>query len=94
LRFKGLENQFFIRFMQLRRPATLLPIAACSAWVLVNHAGSLGSGGETFSSGAILALPSFRASFVLRDRRHSKGKACLFSACQKLKRRNAAEVIE
>lgn len=69
-------------------------IAACSAWVLVNHAGSLGSGDETFSSGAILALPSFRASFVLRDRRHSKGKTCLFSACQKLKRRNDAEVIE
>jgi hypothetical protein len=41
----------------------------------VNHAGSLSSGDETFSSGAILALPSFRASFVLRDRRHSTGES-------------------
>lgn len=58
-------------------------VAACSAWVLGNHAGSLDSGDETFSSGAILALPSFRAFFVLRDGRHSKRKTDLISACQK-----------
>jgi len=49
-------------------------IAACSAWVPGNHAGMLGSGDETFSSGFILAWPSFRAFFVLRDAPHSKGK--------------------
>ena len=49
-------------------------IAACSAWVLGNRAGLLGSGDETFSSGVTLALPGFRASFVLRDRCHSKGE--------------------
>lgn len=49
-------------------------IAACSAWVLGNRAGSLSSGDGTFSSDAILASPSFRASFVLRDGRHSKRK--------------------
>jgi|688.fasta_scaffold2399596_1 hypothetical protein len=69
-------------------------IAACSAWVLANHAGSLGSGDETFSSGATLALPSFRDSFLLRDGGHSKRKVELISSCQKLKRRNAAEVTE
>lgn len=76
--------------------------AACSAWVLGNRAGLLSSGDGTFSSGAILALPSFRASFVLRDGRHSKGKnvSVLFVSrpcCgrrQNLKRRNADELNE
>ncbi len=48
--------------------------AACSAWVLGNRAGLLNSGDGTFSSGAILASPSLRDSFVLRDGHHSKRK--------------------
>ena len=44
----------------------------CSAWVPVIRAGMPGLGDHTFSSGVALALPSFRASFVLRDRGHSK----------------------
>ena len=59
-------------------------IAACSAWVLGNHAGSLNSGDGTFSSDAILASPSFRDSFVLRDGRHSKGKAERFPIVSKV----------
>jgi hypothetical protein len=71
--------------------------AACSAWVLGNRAGLLSSGDGTFSSGATLASPSLRASFVLRDGRHSKGEKVsvpfVSRPCcgrhQKLKRRNA-----
>ncbi len=50
-----------------------------------NRAGSFDSGDGTFSSGAALALPNFRASFVLRDARHSKTKTASvrdFSKCQ------------
>ena len=39
-----------------------------------NRAGQSGSGERTFSSGAPLALPNFRDSFVLRDGHHSKSK--------------------
>jgi len=49
-------------------------IAACSAWVPVNHAGLLGSGGRTFSFGTPLASPSIRNSFVLRDDGHIKSQ--------------------
>ena len=88
---------------------TFAIVAACSAWVLGNRAGLLSSGDGTFSSGATLASPSFRASFVLRDGRHSKRKTerVLFVSCaccgrvvraswahQKRKRRNADEVTE
>ena len=44
----------------------------CSAWVPVIRARTPDLGDHTFSSGVVLALPSFRASFVLRDRGHSK----------------------
>lgn len=37
-----------------------------------NRAGSLRSGGRTFSSDTPLASPSVRNTFVLRDGRHSK----------------------
>jgi hypothetical protein len=43
-------------------PQRFCHIAACSAWVPVNRAGSLGSGGRTFSFGTSLASPSARKS--------------------------------
>ena len=55
-------------------PQRFCHIAACSAWVPVNHAGPLGSGVRTFSSGTSLASPNVRSSFVLRDVRHSKSQ--------------------
>jgi hypothetical protein len=64
-----------VRFSQLRRPATLLPIPRYVLRVGAGiHAGELESGGRTFSSGSVLASPSFRASFVLRDHGHIKGQ--------------------
>ena len=60
--------------VQLRRPATLLPYRGVLRVGARNHAGSLGSGGRTFSFGASLASPNDRVSFLLRDNRHSKSQ--------------------
>src|SRR5882757_1227375 len=62
-----------LRFSQLRRPATLLPLSRLMLRVGAGfRAGLPGSGVRAFSSGSTLALPGFRASFVLRDRGHIK----------------------
>ena len=58
--------------VQLRRPATLLPYRGMLRVGARNRAGSLRSGGRTFSSDTPLASPSVRKTFVLRDGRHSK----------------------
>ena len=58
--------------VQLRRPATLLPYRGMLRVGARNRAGSLRSGGRTFSSDTPLASPSVRKPFVLRDGRHSK----------------------
>ena len=58
--------------VQLRRPATLLPYRGMLRVGARNRAGSLRSGGRTFSSDTPLASPSVRKSFVLRDGGHSK----------------------
>ena len=60
--------------VQSRRPATLLPYRGVLRVGTRNHAGPLGSGGRTFSSGTSLASPSVRSSFVLRDVCHSKSQ--------------------
>ena len=46
----------------------------CSAWVPGSVLGSLIREIRAFSSGSALASPSFRDSFVLRDRGHIKGQ--------------------
>ena len=46
----------------------------CSAWVPGSVLGSLIREIRAFSSGSVLASPSFRVSFVLRDRGHIKGQ--------------------
>ena len=58
--------------VQLRRPATLLPYRGVLRVGARNRAGSLRSGGRTFSSDTPLASPSVRKPFVLRDGGHSK----------------------
>ena len=64
-----------VRFSQLRRPATLLPIPRHVLRVGAGiRAGKFGSGDHTFSSGVALALPLLRDSFVLRDPGHIKGE--------------------
>jgi hypothetical protein len=45
-----------------------------SAWVPGTVLGRPASGDRSFSSGSILASPSFRESFVLRDPDHIKGQ--------------------
>ena len=60
--------------VQLRRPATLLPYRGVLRVGARNRAGSLRSGGRTFSSDTPLASPSVRKTFVLRDGRHSKSQ--------------------
>lgn len=52
---------------QSRRPATLLPYRGVLRVGAGNRAGPPSSGDSAFSSGAILALPGVRKSFVLRD---------------------------
>ena len=64
-----------VRFSQLRRPATLLPIPRHVLRVGAGfRAGSPGLGDRAFSSGSLLAAPGFRGSFVLRDNGHSKAQ--------------------
>ncbi|SBS74747.1 conserved hypothetical protein [uncultured Mycobacterium sp.] len=76
MRFVDIPTQgevMSVRFSQLRRPATLLPYRGVLRVGAGNRAGTLESGDSAFSSGAILAFPGVRASFVLRDPDHSKG---------------------
>jgi hypothetical protein len=62
-----------VRFSQLRRPATLLPLSRLLLRVGARfRAGQSDLGVRAFSSGSTLASPDFRASFVLRDRGHIK----------------------
>src|SRR5687768_12493433 len=64
-----------VRSPQLRRPAPLLPISRYVLRVRAGiRAGEPESGDRAFSSGSVLASPSFRGSFVLRDHGHIKGQ--------------------
>jgi hypothetical protein len=53
----------------------------CSAWVPGSVLGSLVREIRAFSSGSALASPSFRDSFVLRDRGHIKGQIRVTPDC-------------
>src|ERR1700687_3797360 len=69
---KGRRSRPLSTTTQARNTSAI--IAACSAWVSGIRAGLPRSGDRFFSSESTLALPGFRASFVLRDHGHIKSQ--------------------